>query len=32
VADGEYEVLSWYHRTAAGAGSRGQLRLRVVGP
>jgi hypothetical protein len=32
VADGEYEVLTWYHRTAAGAGSRGQLRLRVVGP
>ena len=32
VVDGEYEVLTWYHRTEVGAGARGQLRLRAALP
>lgn len=32
VVEGEYEVLTWYHRTEVGAGARGQLRLRAVLP
>ena len=32
VVEGEYEVLTWYHRAEVGAGARGQLRLRAVLP